>query len=59
MAFYEWIILAAIAAVCVYACWAVNDERKKGRNLPGPLCGGNPHAGTPCPGQDDEHQIML
>lgn len=54
MAWYEWVILAAIAALCVYACRVVADERKKGRAAPGPLCGGNP-----CAGQDDEHQIML
>lgn len=54
MTLYEWLILGAIAALCVYACYVVADEKKKGHGTPGPLCGGNPACG-----RDEEHQIML
>lgn len=54
MTWYEWVILAGIVGICVYACLVVAEEKKKGRPQPGPLCGGNP-----CCGQDEEHQILL
>lgn len=35
-----WIILIAIAALCAVSVYVVEDEKKKGKKVPGHMCAG-------------------
>lgn len=35
-----WIVLIAVAALCALSVYVVEDEKKKGKKVPGHMCAG-------------------
>ena len=48
-----WVILTAIVVLCSVAVYVVEDEKKKGRKIPGHMCSGCQDNGMILPEETD------
>ncbi|MBS6397786.1 MAG: hypothetical protein KH452_11675 [Clostridiales bacterium] len=58
MSLIGWLVLAAIAGLCAVSVYVVEDEKKKGRKVPGKMCAGCQENGMK-PEEDEQGEIFL